>query len=177
MNELYAQVIEWRRCAVEKPRLEVGRVEVVGQVNRLFAVRLHSASACMKLLVWGVACALSVGCGSDAPQREYGQVSGTVTMDGKPLTTGKVIFQHVEGPSLDAPINPDGTYSQNIPVGDTKIAIHCREPDIVEGGVRKEVVPGKSIVPIKYATAEMTPLKYNVIPGESKFDIKLSSAN
>lgn len=116
---------------------------------------------------------LAVGCGSDEKPRDFGKVKGTVTFNGKPLDHGTVIFQHVEGPVSDARINPDGTYELNAAVGETRVAIECRGPDVHLGGVREEIVPGKSIVPEKMSMPETSGLKYTIVPGEDTFDIKL----
>jgi hypothetical protein len=56
---------------------------------------------------------------------------------------------------------------------ETKVAINCREPDVQEGGVRQELVPGKSIVPVMYGSPDTSGLKYTIIPGEDTYDIKL----
>jgi len=117
--------------------------------------------------------AVACGCGSKEPVREFGKIKGTVTWQGKPLDHGTVVFQHATGPVSEARINPDGSYETNAVVGETKIAINCREPDVQEGGVRQELVPGKSIVPTKYGSPETSELKYTIIPGEDTYDIKL----
>src|SRR5262245_48999922 len=85
--------------------------------------------------------ALTAGCGPKEKPLNYGKIKGTVTWNGKPLDHGTVIFQHLEGPATEARINPDGTYETNAVVGETKVAINCREPDVQEGGVRAELVP------------------------------------
>jgi hypothetical protein len=117
--------------------------------------------------------ALLTGCGEKEKVREYGKVKGTVTFKGKPLDHGRVIFQHVEGPGSDARINPDGTYELNAAVGETKVAIDCRKPDVQLGGVRKELIPGESLIPEKFASGDTSGLKYTIVPGEDTFDIKL----
>lgn len=117
--------------------------------------------------------AMACGCGPKEVSHEYGKIKGTVTWNGKTLDHGTVVFQHLTGPVTEARINPDGTYETNAVVGETKVAINCREPDVQEGGVRQELVPGKSIVPTKYGSPETSGLKYTIIPGEDTYDIKL----
>lgn len=114
-----------------------------------------------------------LGCGSHEKPRDYGKVKGTVTYQGKPLDHGRVIFQHIEGPASDARINPDGTYELNAAVGETRVAVDCRGPDIQLGGMRKELIPGTSLIPEKFASNDTSGLKYTIIPGEDTFDIKL----
>jgi hypothetical protein len=126
--------------------------------------------------VWLCLPALSVvfaGCSSDEPVYQYGKVRGTVTYQGKPLDHGRVIFQHASGPAVDARINPDGTYELNAVVGETRVAVDCRKPDRQLGGVRKELIPGESLIPEKLSSTERSGLKYTIIPGEDTYDIKL----
>lgn len=118
-------------------------------------------------------CVSLAGCGSDEPVYEYGQVSGTVTYQGKPLDHGRVIFQHAAGPAADASIGPDGAYQLEAVVGETRIAVDCREPDRHVEGVRKEVVPGASIIPEKFASTERSGLTHTIVPGEGTFNIEL----
>jgi len=117
--------------------------------------------------------AVGLGCGPKEKVREYGKIKGKVLWKGKPLDHGTVIFQHVEGPTVDAPIASDGSYETNAVVGDTRVAVNCREPDVQEGGVRQELVPGKSIIPPKYGSTETSGLKYMIVPGEDTWDIKI----
>jgi len=130
----------------------------------------HQAALWLSAVVIAV---LLPGCGEKEKPRDYGKIKGTVTYKGKPLDHGNVIFQHVEGPTTEARINPDGTYETNAVVGDTLVGINCREPDIHGGGVRQEIVPGKSIVPPKLGSPQTSGLKYKIIPGEDTWDIKL----
>jgi len=116
---------------------------------------------------------ISAGCGEKEKPRQFGKVKGKVLWKGKPLDHGNVIFQHVEGPTVDAQIGTDGSFETNVVIGENKIAVNCREPDVQEGGIRQELVPGKSIIPKKYGSPETSGIKYNVVPGEDNHDIKL----
>src|SRR5262245_51122582 len=111
------------------------------------------------------------GCGPDEPVHEYGKVRGTVTYQGKPLDHGRVIFQHASGRAVETQINPDGTYELNAVVGETRVAVDCRKPDRQLGGVRKELIPGESVIPEKMSSTELSGLKYTIAPGEGTFDI------
>lgn len=125
-------------------------------------------------LMWVLftACLLG-GCGSGEPVYEYGKVKGTVTYQGKPLDHGRVVFQHHLGPAVDARINPDGTYELNAVLGETRVAVDCRKPDRQLGGVRKELIPGESLIPEELSSTERSGLKYTIQPGEGTFDINL----
>lgn len=127
---------------------------------------------CVKLCLLASSLVFS-GCGPDEPVYEYGTVSGVVTYQGKPLDHGRVIFQHASGPAVDAPINADGTYKLNAVVGETRVAVDCRKPDRQLGGVRKEVIPGESLIPEKLSSTERSGLTYTIKPGEDTYDIKL----
>jgi hypothetical protein len=58
-----------------------------------------------------------VGCGGK------GNVSGTVTLDGKPLPAGKISFLPNKGPAVTAEIK-DGKYSaKGVPAGNAKVTV------------------------------------------------------
>src|SRR4051812_44690714 len=75
------------------------------------------------LLVLGVS-----GCGGTAT------VSGKVTYNGRPVTSGTVVFMDADGrPSPPAYIQADGTYSaSNVPVGAVRVAIDNPPPPAVD---------------------------------------------
>jgi len=133
--------------------------------------RVQSGRAAWLWLLVGAV--FAAGCGPDEPVREFGKVKGVVTYEGKPLDHGRVIFQHAEGPAVDARINPDGTYELNAAVGETRVAVDCREPDRQLGGIRQEVIPGQSLIPEKLSNTERSGLTYKIMPGEDTYDIKL----
>jgi hypothetical protein len=66
----------------------------------------------------------AVGCGSKSSDRvERARVSGTITLDGRPLTTGKIFFDSRSGePPVILEI-VDGRYEGNAPVGPITISI------------------------------------------------------
>jgi hypothetical protein len=71
---------------------------------------------------------LAVGCG---PQTAT--VQGKVTVNGEPLKSGSVSFQSATGLVVDAPIQPDGTYTAaNVPVGTAKVVISAMDPKFEE---------------------------------------------
>jgi hypothetical protein len=51
---------------------------------------------------------LATGCGSNRPA--VAPVRGSITIDGRPVTVGRIMFYPKEGRAATAPINPDGTY-------------------------------------------------------------------
>src|SRR5689334_16609887 len=53
--------------------------------------------------------AFVAGCGSGRPT--VALVRGQVTIDGKPVKAGRVMFYPVEGRAATGPIQPDGNYT------------------------------------------------------------------
>jgi hypothetical protein len=65
-------------------------------------------------------CVPVTGCG---PGR--GEVSGTVRYNGKPLPFGAIQFLGPDGVPCSGPIQPDGTFSVQVPTGEAKVIISC----------------------------------------------------
>jgi hypothetical protein len=64
------------------------------------------------------------GCG-----RGTTEVSGKVTYNGRPVTSGSVAFAAPDGSCVYADILPDGTYNASgVPVGELKIAVSSPDP-------------------------------------------------
>src|SRR3990172_766536 len=115
------------------------------------------------------------GCEPGAAQREMSTVSGTVTLNGEPLTGGRVIFAHVEGPAAAADIQPNGTYTVEAAVGQTAVSIdHRSQPEPIPGGREGMLGLGKSLVPEKYADATTSDLSLAVKPGKNEFNIEMT---
>jgi hypothetical protein len=84
------------------------------------ALRLVTASACL------VPCALLAGCGSLA----VGDVTGTVSYQGKPVTSGVVSFTAGDGLPYTCAITPDGTYAiQQVPTGFAMVTVISPDPE------------------------------------------------
>jgi hypothetical protein len=111
-----------------------------------------------------------------------GQVTGTVTFKGKPLTSGDVLFVSEDGKKHWAVLGPQGVYTiKNVPTGLAKIAVvpRSRVPDGLMG------TPGKgragkprpanpyTDIPARYKSPEKSGLTYTVEPGRQTFDIPL----
>lgn len=113
------------------------------------------------------------GCRRDAgPVKEV--VSGTVTLDGKPLSKGDVIFSP-EAANLpaDAGKLQDGRYSFRAVAGRHRVVIRAvSDKPMVTSPVDPPVF--ESIVPARYNDA--TTLTADVTPaGPNQFDFKLTS--
>jgi hypothetical protein len=118
---------------------------------------------------------LAIGCG----KAHESSISGTVTLDGKPLTTGVVSFYPLKGgPMAYGNIQSNGAYkivtggTRGLPSGEYRVAVVANETAANTPGVE---MMGKRITPEKYATPEKSGLKFNVQPGGNRFDISLQS--
>lgn len=69
--------------------------------------------------------AMFVGCGGGSGGAS---VTGEVTFNGAPVTTGVIGFLQTGSPMLGGPLGPDGTYSLTIPPGDYKVRIDAPAP-------------------------------------------------
>lgn len=137
---------------------------------------------CIALTLLGIALALTMGCGD----KGSGVISGKVTVDGKPVTHGSIVFMSQVGKkdAFTAGIIEGEYTTEPIPVGATKIYIVSREvPPGGPGGGGNDLQksapkasPKVVIVPDKYGSAETSGLTYDVIKGEQKKDFELSSA-
>ncbi|RCS47752.1 hypothetical protein DTL42_14645 [Bremerella cremea] len=115
----------------------------------------------------------AVGCGSAGP--EMGDVKGTVTYKGKPLTTGTITFvPETDGlPNAFAEIQTDGTYvaqtrdfGNGVPVGKHRVMIIAVKDHGPEA-------PVEAILPVKYSSDSQSGLKAEVSAGENIIDFPL----
>lgn len=115
--------------------------------------------------------AFLVGCGPSGRSVETGTVSGAVNINGKPLTSGTVVFfGENDGDTAVGPISTDGTYTLkygagfSIPVGDYRVAINEGPPPGAPSPAPEEIMknPPKptssSLVPAKYRDAKTSGL-------------------
>lgn len=130
-----------------------------------------------------LALTLLPGC-SDSPEKTY-PVRGVVTVDGKPLEGGSVLFESVEPGSSGrrytarASIDPQGRY---------RLTTFRTHDGAMAGRHRAVVLPDRSqatddpnapplpiTVPPRYSTLETTDLEYEVQPRDNTIDIDLDS--
>lgn len=118
-------------------------------------------------------CAATVGCGQSGP--EMGEVTGTVTFKGKPLSTGTITFvPEAEGlPHAYGEIKEDGTYEAatrdfgaGAPVGKHRIMIMA----VIDHGPE---APVEAILPTKYSSDRQSGLTAEVNAGENVVDFSL----
>lgn len=150
-------------------------------MNASFRKRLDGAwrvgigvSLCLVLtvLVTGLGCNRS----SDGP---IGQISGTVTYEGRPVSEGMVCFSSgANGVFINVPLQEDGTYvvirakGQGLPVGNYLVTVIPPPPD-------GPMVPGKvpqkyPNIPQKYRNPKTSGLSFAVEEKDNRFDIQMS---
>lgn len=130
------------------------------------------------LLVAAVTTVLVAGCG------QPGAVSGLVTLDGEPLTTGVITFTpSASGPSAYGAIGPDGRYelrtggAAGLAAGEYVVTVAANAaPERPAGGSwpgSERVLP--LVTPGKYADRDKTPLRAKVVAGGQQLDFALVS--
>jgi hypothetical protein len=121
--------------------------------------------------------ALAVGCGG-----AESTVTGTVTLDDKPIGPGVIVFAPAESTSnpSDGAIQADGSYflrtsrEEGLKAGAYKVGVTVLDqPDVKPGERSMEVA--KYITPQKYADPSTSGLEYKVEPGDNTIDIELKS--
>ncbi len=137
---------------------------------------------------------LTVGCGKESATKvagPKGTVSGSVTLDGKPISGGAhVNFTHQKLALVaSSPVAADGTYSlelldtMQLPVGVYKVVVTPpAKPALSPEEAMKLQNEGKlnddkSPIPAKYMRADESPIKYEVKEGENKFVVELKSGD
>ncbi|MBX9679653.1 MAG: hypothetical protein K2X38_12895 [Gemmataceae bacterium] len=123
-------------------------------------------------------CFLFLGCGDDAGT---GSVSGTITLDGSPLTAGIVTF-HSSGKSQPAVASTGiagGQYAiPKIASGSAKISVQSLKPSQPGANPDGTVPPAPKgpymPIPEKYKNPEQSGLMFDVKTGPQKhdFDVK-----
>jgi hypothetical protein len=106
-----------------------------------------------------------------------GTVSGVVTYQGKPVTTGTVLFLGADKVPVRAPILNDGSYQvTNVPVGEAKIAVMVPPPSPPprkdDPNPPRPSQPTTAIRP-NYMNAETSGLSYTVTTGSQTHNIDM----
>lgn len=125
-------------------------------------------------------CSLALGCGKTG-EFETAPVTGTVTLNGTPLSKGTVTFIPEHGKMATGSIQPDGTFSlSTYAAGDGAIVGKCRAAVTVLAGAgeaNEDKPRQKSPVPGKYAAPETSGLEYEVSStSKNSFHIELKGA-
>jgi len=117
-------------------------------------------------------CLLVVGCGDK--QAKMAQVSGTVDLDGKPLSSGEISFVGEAGTAPDVLQVENGAFSGKVKVGKKKVEVRAykteKAPPSATGGAMESKVNyiGKAYNENSKLTAEVSDSGVN----PNKFDVK-----
>jgi hypothetical protein len=135
-------------------------------------------------IVFGLA-----GCRGDSGRPPLGKVTGKVTLNGQPVTSGSVIFTPIAGqggntgqPAIGQ-IEPDGSYTlTTFNTGDGAIlgqhAVTVETRDMSKftpptKGQRIKYELPKSLTPRKYADPQTTPFRFTVEPGSNTINLDM----
>jgi hypothetical protein len=123
--------------------------------------------------------AIFVGCHQGSMESD---VSGTVSLDGKKIGPGTIVFSPATPGSKPATgsVESDGSYSlktsraAGLASGEYRVAVSIRQmPQNVQRGDRPP--PGKLLIPEKYEDENTSGLKYQVTPGSNTINVELVS--
>ena len=149
------------------------------------------SGAVLKISLWVVSLAMC-GCGSGDDRPELGQVTGTITMDGKPLVSTVVVFSPDNGRPARGKTDAEGKYeltyigeTRGAKIGHHRVEIAPNEEGEDESEIEAAtagedvsaptapVKPEKTKVPARYNTN--SELQADVKAGENVLDFKLES--
>jgi hypothetical protein len=141
--------------------------------------RLPTRATLLTLLV-GVSL---TGCGAGR-----GEVSGVVRYNGKPLPHGTIQFLGEDGIPYAGKIQPDGTFSVELPAGEAKVIVSCVDEARLtrftsqmaasnHGRGTPPTVSSSnfSLIPQRYADWDASGLTVHVQRGKTEQDFDLSS--
>jgi len=151
----------------------------------------HTRQIALICLPLSLLVVLALGCGgnSSAP----GRLSGTVRLDGAPVTGGMIVV-HTKIGTMQGPISPSGSYTiTDIPAGEWKVTVDTEalNPDAKKAtaGVyqKKGMSPPPSAapqggslgtyvaIPSDYRAEKSTPLTVTVTTGSTTYNPELKS--
>jgi hypothetical protein len=124
---------------------------------------------------------LAVGCGGN--DVALGRVDGVVRLDGKPLASGKIIFQPAAGRGAYGQIGADGEFtlgtygdSDGALIGKHKIAVIAYEgAGLGRPDPTAQRVSQKPLVPQRYLAVGTSELTYEVKAGSNFVELDLKS--
>tara|TARA_R110002111_G_scaffold107056_2_gene165462 strand:- start:30663 stop:31082 length:420 start_codon:yes stop_codon:yes gene_type:complete len=138
---------------------------------------MNSAGKWNWIFLFNMLCLIAAGCGGQAgDQPDLGYVTGTVTLDEKPLPGVVVVFSPETGRASVGTTDSDGKY-ELIYVGDTKganigthkVSITTEQAESTD----ESAAPFKETIPAKYNT--QSTLTEEVKAGDNVFDFQLKS--
>jgi hypothetical protein len=139
-------------------------------------VKLRSQRAAAVLLSL-LSLAPLVGCGG-----AESEVSGTVTLDGKAVGPGIIVFAPADGQSnpSDGAIQPNGEYylrtsgEVGLKAGKYRVGVNVLDQPEVRPGERS-MEAAKRVTPERYVEPATSGLEFDVTPGSNSIDVQLTS--
>jgi hypothetical protein len=147
----------------------------------LFRIK-HPRRPGRAVLLTALLCLPAVGCGAG-----LGEVSGTVRSNGKPLSSGTIQFLGPDGVPVAATVQPDGTFSARVPVGQAKVIVSCVDEARLKRATAKPAASNArnaappaadkktSLIPQRYADWDASGLTVLVGPERTIQDFNLQS--
>ena len=140
------------------------------------------------LVVVGAGMGLVAGCGNDLPQQKTYPVTGSVTLDGRPLAGATVVFHAVDKSNFKWGELPQGTTDQQgkfklftyssedgAPVGEYTVAIELAPPSQDEGDDQVKWDRSRPRLPDRYLDPAKSGFKVRIEPKSNElpaFDVK-----
>ena len=116
-----------------------------------------------------------LGCGSGDPTKQRYLVKGAVTLDGKPLNKGRIIFESAAQGSFDSADINNGSYELKTTAG--KKTVRIRRPIVrvekLSTGEMDKVE--HETLPARYNTASTITKEVSEDESKNKFDFKVTS--
>ncbi|MEW4454009.1 hypothetical protein AB1L30_15150 [Bremerella sp. JC817] len=109
--------------------------------------KMAANAICLPLL-----CLVLIGCNSKPPIPKSYPVQGEVTLDGKPMATGEVVFVSVKDGIRDTVKVIDGKFSGEVLAGDRKVEVRSYVPVAANTNMYgpNEEQSMKNIIPKKF---------------------------
>lgn len=135
----------------------------------------HLRQTLILSLILAMIAAVASGCSK--PRRELAPLTGKVTFEGKPLQFGSVTMEHSSGQPATAAIQSDGTFAmatigegEGAAVGKWRVRIGCNEAQdpAKRPAPGQPAIPGKSLIPERYASFDLSGLVVDVRPGRNE---------
>lgn len=131
----------------------------------------HSIAGVFTWLLLAIAC-LQIGCGPAGPPMH--QVTGTVTLDGKPMATGVIYFKDASKGEINSIEIIDGGYTGNVQEGKRWVEISLLETKIIDRDGMESPISTNLVDPKFHRNSTLT---VTVTPaGPNEFDFQVTSA-
>ena len=122
---------------------------------------------------------IALGCSRG---EELGRVSGKVTFEGEPVSSGIIIFANrAKGVYMTAALSADGNYrvvmarGVGLPLGEYQVAIGPPLPEESFGPPQRPLPKKMQFenIPVRYRKIETSPLQLEVRRGENPFNVDM----